>query len=144
MILIDSNIFIQSARMEYRFCFCGGFWHLLKELHNAGQVCSIRAVQQELLAGHDDLAKWIKQLPNSFFLDERQDRNVQARYGDLMNWAVNHPQFNDVAKKQFAQPHADPWLVAYAAVHKMKILTHEKFDPNIPAAASKFPMLPII
>ena len=47
-----------------------------------------------------------------------------------MNWAYNNPQFNQNAKMKFASEHADPWLVAYAAAHNMKLITHEVFDPN--------------
>ena len=128
--LLDSNIFIQSHRFEYRFSFCSGFWELLEILHQRGIVFSIRAVKNELLKGNDALSAWIRQLPESFFYDER-DQETQSRYGFLMNWAHNNPQFTQNAKMKFASQHADPWLVAYAAAHDMKLITHEVFDQNI-------------
>lgn len=128
--LLDSNIFIQSSFLEYRFSFCGGFWELLKILHNAGKVFSIRAVKRELTKKDDELAKWIEGLPDKFFYDERT-QEAQDCYGKLMNWAVSNPQFTETAKKKFASEHADPWLVSYAATNGMKIVTHERYDPNI-------------
>lgn len=127
--LLDSNIFIQSHRFEYRFSFCSGFWELLKILHLRRIVFSIRAVKNELLKNNDALSTWIRQLPESFFCDER-DQETQSKYRYLMNWAYNNPQFNQNAKMKFASEHADPWLVAYAAAHHMKLITHEVFDPN--------------
>ncbi|MDO4697048.1 MAG: DUF4411 family protein [Neisseria sp.] len=128
--LLDSNIFIQSSFLEYRFSFCGGFWELLKTLHYAGRVFSIRAVKKELTKKDDELAQWINTLPDEFFHDERIEA-VQVHYGSLMNWAVNNPQFSDTAKARFASEHADPWLVSYAAANDMKIITHEKYEPNV-------------
>jgi PIN domain protein len=128
--LLDSNIFIQSSFLEYRFSFCGGFWELLRTLHDAGRVFSIRAVKQELTKKDDELAQWIKTLPDEFFRDERT-KETQIRYAELMNWAASNSQFTEAAKNKFASEHADPWLVSYAATNGMKIVTHERYDPNI-------------
>ena len=128
--LLDSNIFIQSSFLEYRFSFCGGFWDLLKTLHTAGKVFSIRAVKEELTKKDDPLSQWIKALPNEFFHDERTQA-AQTYYKALMNWAVTNPQFTETARTKFASEHADPWLVSYAAANDMKIVTHERYDQNI-------------
>ncbi len=127
--LLDSNIFIQSHQQEYRFSFCGGFWDLLKTLHNEKIVFSINAVKKELLQGNDKLSQWVKTLPKSFFRDER-DARTQSFYARLINWAQNNSQFTDSAKLRFASQHADPWLVAYAASNGMKLVTHEIFNPD--------------
>lgn len=138
--LLDSNIFIQSHRFEYRFSFCGGFWELLKTLHKAKRIFSINAVKKELFKGNDPLSEWVKTLPESFFLDER-DLITQSHYGRLINWAQSNTQFNDNAKLKFASEHADPWLVAYAAANNMKLVTHEIYNADtkkvikIPVAA---------
>lgn len=128
--LLDSNIFIQSHRFEYRFSFCNGFWTLLKTLHNAGTVFSIKAVKTELMQGGDALSDWVRALPNTFFLDER-DVSTQEHYGYLMNWAMKNKHFTDEAKRKFASEHADPWLVAHARASNMRIVTHEVYDANI-------------
>lgn len=130
--LLDSNIFIQSSIFEYRPSFCFAFWELLKNLHLAGRVFSISSVKRELTCKDDELAKWVNDLPDTFFLDERVV--AQKHYADLMNWAMNNPQFKDEAKNKFASEHADPWLVVYAAQEKMKIVTHEIYDPHIKKA----------
>ncbi len=130
--LLDSNVFIQSSNLEYRFAFCSSFWGLLIDLHRQGRVFSILSVKKELTKKDDELARWIKLLPDTFFLDERM--HAQAKYAYLMNWAMTNPQFNDNAKQKFASEHADPWLVAYAATKNMTIITHEVYDPYIKKA----------
>ncbi|MFD2724515.1 DUF4411 family protein [Ignatzschineria indica] len=47
--LLDSNIFIQSKNLHYRFSFCGNFWILLQDMHATGMVFTVKVVKQELL-----------------------------------------------------------------------------------------------
>lgn len=127
--LLDSNIFIQSFNLAYRPSFCSAFWDLLQTLHLAGRVFSISSVKKELTYRDDDLAKWVLNLPDTFFLNEKIVGQQNYKY--LMNWAMANPQFTDGAKLKFASDHADPWLVAYAAQENMKIVTQESYNLNI-------------
>lgn len=83
--LLDSNIFIQSHRFEYRFSFCSGFWELLQILHQREIVFSIRAVKNELLKNNDALSAWIRQLPESFFCDERGFSEIFERINTVVS-----------------------------------------------------------
>lgn len=48
----------------------------------------------------------------------------------MMTWVQSHDSFRQGAKEEFARV-ADGWLVAYAQVHGLIVVTHEVFDPNI-------------
>lgn len=141
--LIDSNIFIQAKNMYYRMKFCHAFWDLLLALHQKGKIYSINKVKQELLAGKDELSEWARTLPDSFWIDEEM---YASEYGDVINWAFNHPQFTATAKQDFAEhARADAWLVATAQAKTMVIITHEAIASSntkriikIPNAAQEF------
>ena len=127
--LLDSNIFIQSANLEYRHSFCANFWELIANLHKQGLLYSINAVKNEVNNKKDALATWIRQLPAGFFLDEKQ---AQTEYAELMQWAIAQTQYSQIAIQDFAQVHkADAWLVALAQKEGMGIITHETYDPHI-------------
>lgn len=129
--LLDSNIFIQSSLFEYRFSFCHEFWHLLEELHLLDMVYSISSVRKELIQKNDNLSSWVKTLPETFFIQERNDLDTQNGYANLMNWAMQNTQFTNEAKLKFASDHADPWLVAHAAAKGYSIVTHEVYKEYI-------------
>ena len=61
--LLDTNVFIEAKNRYYRPSLCPGFWKLLRQQSNKG--LSIDMVKNELLAGEDDLAEWVRKLPKS-------------------------------------------------------------------------------
>lgn len=138
--LLDSNIFIQSKNLEYRFSFCNDFWKLLIDLHNVEKVFSIKSVKNEIQQGYknsdnltlqDDIQfrDWINNLPNTFFVEDT-DEQTEIEYKKLMNWSSCNPQFTVQAKTEFAG-NADARLVAYAKAHNMNIVTHETYNVTI-------------
>ena len=54
----------------------------------------------------------------------------------MMNWVYSQSQFTDAAKTEFASV-ADGWVIAYAAVNGMVVVTHEQYAPD---ARRKVPM----
>jgi hypothetical protein len=66
--LLDANIFIQAKNLHYGFDFCPAFWDWLIEKNAAGVVASIEKVGDELQAGADSLADWVKERGDGFFL----------------------------------------------------------------------------
>lgn len=56
--LLDANVFIQAKNLHYGMDFCPGFWDWLLESSRAGIVASVTAVDEELQAGSDQLARW--------------------------------------------------------------------------------------
>ena len=72
--LLDANVFIQSARMEYGFNFCPAFWDFLDLKNKSKEVFTIQQVFDEVVDINkekpDALSQWLKLrknyiLPNS-------------------------------------------------------------------------------
>jgi len=128
--LLDADVFIQAKNQFYSFSICPGFWKALLWLHQQSQVLSIDRVHQELLDGKDELSDWVKaECPATFFAASSGE-DIQKAYAEIMGWAWGDPQFFETAKADFARG-ADGWLVAYAKVEGLTVVTHETFDPNI-------------
>ncbi len=129
--LLDSDVFIAAKNSYYAFAICPGFWDSLIYHNGAGNVCSIDRVRGELLAGRktEDLVQWVKeQLPSAFFLDTEEETVTDA-YGQVMLWMQRNAQYSDPAKAKFATE-ADGWLVAYAMVHCLTVITNEQPRPQ--------------
>ena len=50
------------------------------------------------------------------------------RYGEIIRW-VNSRDYRDYAKDIFNRG-ADPWLIAFASVHQLTVVTLEKSEPQ--------------
>jgi hypothetical protein len=129
--ILDSDVFIAAKNTYYAFTICPGFWDSLIYHYEEGNVCSIDRVRGELLAGRktEDLVQWVKdQLPSTFFANTDEE-TVTTAYGKIMLWAQRNPQYFDQAKAKFATE-ADGWLVAYAMVHGVTVITNEEPRPQ--------------
>ncbi len=129
--LLDSDVFIAAKNSYYAFAICPGFWDSVIYHHSEGNVCSIDRVKGELLAGRktEDLVQWVKgQLPTAFFMDTDEEAVLNA-YGQVMLWVQRNAQYFDQAKAKFATE-ADGWLVAYAMVHGVTVITNEQPRPQ--------------
>jgi hypothetical protein len=129
--VLDSDVFIAAKNSYYAFAICPGFWDSLIHHHGAGNVCSIDRVRSELLAGREteDLVRWVKSdVPPEFFMDTGEEAIADA-YGRVMLWVQRHSQYFDQAKAKFATE-ADGWLVAYAMVHGVTVITNEQPRPQ--------------
>ncbi len=129
--IVDSDVFITAKNRYYAFDICPGFWRSLLNHHDKGRIFSIDRVRNELLVGRksEDLVQWVSnQLPGSFFL-EVDSEDVASAYTEIMMWAQRHPQYFDYAKAKFATG-ADGWLVAYAKVHGVIVVTNEQPAPE--------------
>lgn len=129
--VLDSDVFIAAKNSYYAFAICPGFWDSLIHHHGRGNVCSIDRVRSELLAGREteDLVQWVKnQLPPAFFVDTDEEAVVNA-YGQVMLWVQRNAQYFDQAKAKFATE-ADGWLVAYAMIHSVTVVTNEQARPQ--------------
>ncbi len=135
--LLDSDTLISASRNFYSFDICPGFWDSLIKGHNEGRIKSIDKVKKEIEEGNyeDHLKKWIhSNIPNSFFCST-DNKDVIAKFGLLVNWAENQPQFHRYAKTKFMSDKADAWLIAYALsfseIEKWIVCTFEKYEPTV-------------
>ncbi len=119
--LLDANVFIQAKRLHYGMDFCPAFWDWLREKNKKGKVFSIEAVEDELMAGSDDLSKWAEKMGNRFFLAP-DDAMIEA-LSKVSKW-VHGQNYRTAAIHVFLQD-ADYYLVAYALAHGHVLVTHE-------------------
>ena len=127
--LLDTNVFIEAHQRYYAFDIHPGFWDCLYHLFLSNQVTSIDHVRMELLRGNDTLSDWISETPERFFASSN-DQSVVNLYTTIIDWLNNESQYTDQAKFEFANG-ADGWLVSYALVNRLKLVTEEVYDRNI-------------
>lgn len=126
--LLDTNIFVEAHRRYYGLDLCPGFWESLHHFAGRGRVLSIDRVYRELQVGGDSLWDWAKDSPECFKSSAAHE--VVGAFSEIMEWARGEPQFRAEAISEFAAV-ADGWVAAYARVHGMTVVTHERHDPNV-------------
>ena len=128
--LLDANVFIEAKRRYYAFDICPGFWECLLWHHDGScRVLSIDKVKKELERGGDDLTKWVASIAPSTCFSSTNDGSVIGQYGHIMAWVQGQGQFYQEAKAGFASG-ADGWLIAYAKVNGLILVTHETLAPE--------------
>ena len=132
--LLDANAFIEPRDRYYGFDLCPGYWTTLLQEHTRDRVFSIDRIRSELVPRKkedwDDLAVWIDEIAPDTFFKKTEDQAVIDVFQGMVNWAYGSSQFTDAAKAEFASV-ADGWLVAYAKVNGLVVVTHEDYAPEI-------------
>lgn len=119
--LLDANVFIQAKNLHYGFDFCPAFWEWLVTKSAEAKVLSVEKVGDELRAGDDELAVWVKQRGDAFFVPAGS-ATVPA-LGAVTNWVYGHG-YEPAAISTFLQV-ADYFLVAQAVAGRHTVVTHE-------------------
>lgn len=139
--LLDTNILVQAHRQYYPFDLSPAFWDALIREHGKGRIFSISIVKHEICRSHpkqgeddkepdvpDLLEQWVRTaVPDSFFLEP--DDAAITKYRTVMQWVVSQTRYSEAEQARFASG-ADGWLIAYASVHGMIVVTHEKPEPT--------------
>ena len=69
LFLLDSNVFINAARLYYSPDIAPTFWGWLTEQNRLGRIASVSRVKDEIDDGEMGyLKKWSSELPNTFWL----------------------------------------------------------------------------
>lgn len=125
--LLDSNVFIEAKSRYYGFEFCPAFWDWLELKHEEGTVFSVEKVLDEIRAGADELATWVKDRTGMFL---RPGPNDMDSLRVTSEWA-NAADYTSAAKRTFLEV-ADSFLVAQAHATDVAVVTHEVADgsPN--------------
>ena len=132
--LLDTNIFIQSHRSTYPLDVIPSFWNKIEELAKSGVIISIDKVKKEIFeksSHEDELQDWcLLNLEDDFFVDTSPEINS---YVEIITWASSQSShYKQSAIDEFLETDlADPWLIAYAKVHKCKIVTFEVSNPDM-------------
>ena len=67
--------------------------------------------------------------PETFF-KKTEDQAVVDVFQRMVSWVYAESQFTEMAKTEFASV-ADGWLMAYASVNSLIVVTHEDYAPEI-------------
>lgn len=126
MYVIDSDVLIAAKNGHYAFDIVPAFWEWLANEHLAGKVFLVQKVADEILAGGDELAEWVKAQPASFRL--APGPGDTASLASVAQWA-NNGDYEQQAVAQFLSV-ADYYLVAQALNLGYTVVTHEKPEPN--------------
>ena len=127
--LVDANVLITAHHGYYALDLCPGFWDCLIHHSNAGRILSIDRVRDELVGYGDALSDWVRDIaPPELFVPSLGEA-VTDSYREVMRWVYANNQFSLQAKDEFSRG-ADGWLVAYARVHNVIIVTLEAHHPD--------------
>ncbi|MGD9853891.1 MAG: DUF4411 family protein [Planctomycetaceae bacterium] len=128
--VLDANPFIEAKNRYYGFDICPGFWASLVTQHQAKRVCSIDRVRDELSEQNDAIKAWIEErVPDTFF-KKTEDQAVVDRFQEIVQWAYAENQFTQAAKSEFASV-ADGWVLAFASINNLAVVTHEEYAPDV-------------
>ena len=119
--LLDADVFIRAKNLHYGLDFCPAFWDWLIQQNQAGNVFSIEKVEDEVLAGADELSDWARQRGPGFFL--RPDQTIFPALTRVSAWTTGQ-RYDQSAINTFMQA-ADYYLVAQALVGHHTLVTHE-------------------
>jgi Domain of unknown function (DUF4411) len=127
--VLDADVFMTAARSYYAFDVAPAFWDgLVREASN-GRLLSVDRVKDEIERGKDELVEWANGAFHRWFA-ATDEADVIAAYQEIITWVQGQTQFFDYAKDEFARG-ADGWLIAYAKVKGLTVVTNEKFEPAI-------------
>lgn len=127
--LLDSNILIQSYKVDYPFDIAPGFWDYLTELGNGGLIAFPDVIKKEILGYKDDLSTWLNGRESSFHTILTSEKVVIEKYKIILSTVMNNNTYFPSAKKEFASV-ADSWLIAIALAYGLTIVTQEVLEPN--------------
>lgn len=129
--IIDSNILIESHRLDYDFDICPGFWDLMNKAFEAGIVIGHKKVLDELLGNEDALSEWLAGIDKDCFPKETEEE--LDIYLQLSKWARSR-EFTGAAIEEFETiSYADPWICAKAKQLGVTLVTQEVSEPKAKA-----------
>jgi predicted nucleic acid-binding protein len=113
----DTNVFV-SLHHKYRDKYFKEIWAYLEKLMKAKEILISREVIVELEKGDDQLAKWIKKIPECIVESNHEIQTIQKdiinRYPDWVDPnAINAPNT------------ADPFVIAVAKQYNLTVVTQE-------------------
>lgn len=127
--LLDTNILIDAHRRLYPFDIAPGFWDQLLD-KASDRVVIIEKVNDEIMAGEDQLTNWYSENKSRFIIRTIPDQPVMAAYTRIINSINDSDMFKQAAKDEFASI-ADSWLCAYGLAYNYTIITNEIYKANI-------------
>ena len=121
--LLDANVFITAKNTYYGLDLVPAFWSWIEQQAAAGALGSTDLVFEELKAGNDDLAEWVKTREDLIFHLNSSSSEVAAHVGSLGAWALSVGYQQHVIEDFMSC--ADPFLVGVAASSGLVVVTQE-------------------
>ncbi len=125
--VFDSNVFMDLQRRQPLDLY-PSVWERIGALMEEGIIISSREVYEEIQAGNDELAEWVKVRENSFIPSEE---SIQLIVREIL---VDYRAMVEGGKKKNT---ADPFVIAVAKTNHCKVVTSES-----PAGAQQPPKIP--
>jgi len=123
--MLDTNIFITSAKRHYGFTFVPGFWDWLIEKNADGVLCSCEPVKLELLEKDDEISVWARREKQLFLEQPPTFEQSMIEIATTIAAGV----FPDTAKAKFLSG-VDYQLLAYAKSLGLVVVSHEVSAPD--------------
>ena len=129
--VFDSNIFVDLQRRQPIDLY-PSVWEKISRLMDDGVIISSHEVYEEIQAGSDDLAEWVKLREKSFVPSEE---SIQLIVREIL---VRYRALVEGGKKK---NNADPFVIAVAKANNCKVVTSEspsggQQPPKIPNVCS--------
>ncbi len=141
-VFLDSNILIAAKNDAYPFDVFPSFWEFMTNAILSEELIILDVVENEILAGNDELTAWLKELsPNVMPIN---DQKIVDAYTELTNYVSSIYSPAAIDNWFGSMKIADPWLIAAAVAYDGLIVTSETDKkPNakslkIPNIASHF------
>ena len=136
MYLLDANVLIDANRDYYPISRVPEYWEWLEYQATVGQVKAPLEVWEEIKAGKDDVADWLKQDGVAKALLLAHDADVQT-----VSLVVAQGYAGDLTDDELIKIGADPFLIAYAvaSAEECVVVTTEVSKPNATRANRKIP-----
>lgn len=116
---LDTNILIQAWQKYYSQKFCPGYWEVLNQLGDVGQIFIPEEVRDEILKTDDDLSNWVKECRIPII---KTNRAVTENLSKIYSADPLHKFLVDNTK---ARSLADPWVIAHAMTENATVVTKE-------------------
>ena len=123
MRLLDANVFITAKNTYYGLDLVPAFWAWLDARAAGGELASTDMIYEELRAGGDDLADWVKERKEVMFHVESASATVANHVDVLARWAAQEGYKQHVIA-EFLDC-ADPFLIGAAASSGCTVVTLE-------------------
>lgn len=134
--LIDANALITPYESYYPFDFAESFWTQISEHIKTGSIVLLDMVKAEIMAGNDDLSKWMGALEIGAYIDHREPAIIQ-RYAEVLEYVKANPCYRPSALHEWSKNTvADAWIIASAAEKSLTVIT---FEPSNSGLNSRFP-----
>ena len=125
MYLLDSDVFIDAKNRHYGFDIVPAFWDWLSQAHADDRVFTVEHCAQEVIAGGDELADWMKAQAPTFAI--KPSPADQPALQTVSRWAPS-AGYRQGAVAEFLAA-GDYFLVAQALSLGYTVVTQEEPAP---------------